>query len=152
MSWTDPFKTSSLVVMLLSLVSTISSTVLLVWFTVGMRGIFWGSLGDKQYVYFSIVMFAIFVVSCSVWLCRLNTVALILTAALGGYLGSLIAYCYFDFATIEKMIARGDYYILIRPFVLPTHIIFVFAGGLSVLLMISFVKAYDMMTGTGGRC
>jgi succinate-acetate transporter protein len=151
MALVDPLTRLSLPVgLILSLVSASSTTSLLVWFTVGTHGIFWGSLSDRQYVYFSIVIVTVFLAICMAWLCQLNAVAFVGASALGGYVGSFLAYCYFDWTAMEKMVNKSHYYVLIRPFVLPTHLIFIVAGAVAALLMLVLCRAYVAMLAPEG--
>lgn len=74
---------------------------------------------------------------------QLRAPAMIISCALGGYVGSIIFYSGFSFFLIMRSISTGNYLLLVRPFIFPYHLTFVLAGLCSGALVLAISKAHS---------
>lgn len=130
-------------VIVFSLVSATVATWFVLWLggAGSGRGIFRAALGNMQYVYFSIVIVTISLAAFIVSVRPRENIITICAPALGGYLGSLMAYCSLAFTSIERMIANHPEFV-VAPFIMPTHLIFVAGGARAGVVMFGSLRAY----------
>jgi hypothetical protein len=116
----------------------------------GVVGPFWGAFGNKQFLYYTIVVALIMIALCGSWFGRLNLAPFIAIAGVGGYVGGLVAYYCLSYSSLAQMMAKDHYYAIVRPLILPTHIIFVSSGIVASVLLLVGCAAYGTL-GVPGR-
>ncbi|MGB8397956.1 hypothetical protein [Bradyrhizobium sp.] len=126
--------------------SSIATTWLCLWLLFGGTGMFRVSFGEnRQYIYFAIVIVTISLTVCVGALYRERAFILIGLGAVGGYVGSVLAYYVLAFEFVERMVLSNYLGFLVAPLVLPTHFIFVASGALAgglVLILLTLYKAW----------
>jgi hypothetical protein len=151
--WDQTAGVSKWLVVSMVIVSSVISGVMATWFFLwlgagGRRGIFWASFGSMQYVYFSIVIAAICSIVFMGSVFRWGATVSICAAAFAGYIGSVIAYYFLAFDSIERTMRNHPEFV-VAPLILPTHLIFVAGGAGAGLLMFGLLMAYRALKRIG---
>ena len=123
--------------LLASAASVLAMLWLLIWGLVGFDGVFWITYRYRQYWYFFVVAGTLLIALCGTRYFRLHVPAMVLSCAIGGYLGSVVAYTCFAFSAIARGVDAGNYSFILRPLVVPFHLPFILAGfGTGLLILV----------------
>lgn len=119
----------------------------MVWVTMGSRGgLFSGAFGSRYHQYFAIVILVVFASLICARFFELRIGWAIAACAAAGYAGGVLAYCYLAYDSLLRTYGTEQYLVFARPFVLPTHLIFVVGGIFAALLTILLCASYGLLS------
>jgi hypothetical protein len=133
--------------LLASLLAATGAIEAMVLVTMGSRGgLFSGAFGSRYHQYFAIVILVVFASLICTRFFQLRIGGAIAACAAAGYTGGVLAYCYLAYDSLLEMYGREHYLTFARPFVLPTHLIFVVGGMFAALLTITLCALYGLLS------